>query len=289
MTNSNTAKDILRDLIPPIVLKGLHKLKSESIDPKSNLEWEYIPEGWARLDRDANIKGWNVESVLAAYQANWLTFMENIDNTLPLGISPESGAQARTNLMFHNIMMTYGYALALASRHKSALSILDWGGGIGHYYPIGQKLLPDVEIDYHCKDVPVLAEYGQQLFSQAHFYSDDSCLQRKYDFVLASTSLHYSPDWQLTLKGLAEATDGHLLVTRLPIVHQVPGYVMVQRPYQYGYDTEYLGWCLNRGEFLDTAKDLGLKLVREFILQNSSFVHYAPEQPEYWGFLFTSS
>jgi putative methyltransferase (TIGR04325 family) len=289
MNSSNKAKDILRDLLPPIVIKGLHKLKSESVDPKSNLEWEYIAEGWARLDQDANIKGWNVESVLAAYQANWSTFMENIDNTLPLGISPESGAQSRTNLMFHNIMMIYGYALALASRRKSVLSILDWGGGIGHYYPIGQKLLPDVEIDYHCKDLPVLAEYGQQLFSQAHFYSDDSCLQRKYDFVLASASFQYSQDWKLAFKGLAEATDGHLLVTRLPIVHQVPAYVMVQRPYQYGYDTEYLGWCLNREEFLNIAKDLGLKLVREFVSQASPFVHHAPEQPEYWGFLFTSS
>jgi hypothetical protein len=111
----------------------------------------------------------------------------------------------------------------------------------------------------------------------------------KYDFVLASASFQYSQDWKLALKGLAKATDGYLLITRIPIVHQVPGYVIVQRPYQYGYDTEYLGWCLNRDEFLDTAKDLGLNLVREFVAQASPFVHHAPEQPEYLGFLFTSS
>jgi hypothetical protein len=61
---------------------------------------------------------------------------------------------------------------------------------------------------------------------------------------------------------------------------------MVQRPYQYGYDTEYLGWCFNKYEFLDTAKSIGLFLVREFFAQESSLIHNAPEQPIYYGFLF---
>jgi hypothetical protein len=75
-------------------------------------------------------------------------------------------------------------------------------------------------------------------------------------------------------------------VTRLPIVHQAPSYVMVQRPYQYGYNTEYLGWCLNRAEFLQCAQKTGLKLIREFVVEQLPPVHRAPEQPEHWGFLF---
>jgi hypothetical protein len=61
-------------------------------------------------------------------------------------------------------MMTYAYALSLSTRHKSSISMLDWGGAIGHYYLLSEKLVPDLEIDYHCKDVPVLAEYGRSLF-----------------------------------------------------------------------------------------------------------------------------
>ncbi|MEI6370131.1 MAG: hypothetical protein WCO49_10520 [Nostocales cyanobacterium ELA608] len=188
--------------------------------------------------------------------------------------------------MFHNIVITYGYVLALTSRQKSELSLLDWGGGIGHYYLISQKLIPDLIIDYHCKDVPILAEYGQELFPKAHFYSDESCLSRKFDLVFASTSLHYSQNWQHTLKGLAEATSGYLFITRLPIVHQVASYVMVQRPYEYGYNTEYLGWCLNKDEFLSVAASFNLGVIREFISQVSPYIHNAPAQPQYWGFLF---
>jgi len=190
--------------------------------------------------------------------------------------------------MFHNIVITYGYVLALASRQKSELSLLDWGGGIGHYYLISQKLIPDLAIDYHCKDVPVLAEYGQKLFPKAHFYSDESCLIRKFDLVFASTSLHYSQHWQHTLKDLAEATSGYLFITRLPIVHQVSSYVMVQRPYEYGYDTEYLGWCLNKHEFLQYAKSINLTLIKEFVSGENISPHNAPESCQYWGFLFSA-
>jgi putative methyltransferase (TIGR04325 family) len=290
MNSWANVKPIIRDLTPPLIWRTLSRLRSlQAGIGKKYIEWEYVPEGWEALKTDPNIKGWNVGSVLEAYKANWQTFLKSLEGTLPFGISPESGSENRTNLMFHNLMMTYAYVLSLSTRNKSSISMLDWGGGIGHYYLLSQKLVPDLEIDYHCKDVPILAEYGHSLFPQAHFYTDETCLERKYDFVLVSTSLQYSEDWASTLKGLAQATGGYIFVTRLPILHHAPSFVIVQRPYEYGYNTEYLGWCLNRNEFLKLAENLGLKLVREFIAQESPPVTLAPEQPEYWGFLFSSS
>ncbi|MBO1066301.1 MULTISPECIES: hypothetical protein [Nostocales] len=287
MSKLNTAKSLFREIVPPLLWKGIRQIRNSLKSKTSDyIEWEYIPEGWERQNQDPNIKGWNVESVLEAYKANLPTFIKNLETTLPFGISPESSSEERTNIMFHNIIITYGYVLALASRQKSELSLLDWGGGIGHYYLISQKLIPDLTIDYHCKDVPVLAEYGQSLFPKAHFYSDESCLNRKFDLVFASTSLHYSQNWQHTLKGLAEATSGYLFITRLPIVHQVASYVMVQRPYEYGYNTEYLGWCLNRDEFLQYAKSINLILIKEFVIGENPVIHNAPESCQYWGFLF---
>jgi putative methyltransferase (TIGR04325 family) len=280
-------KPIIRDLTPPLIWRTLSQLCSlRAGKEQTYIEWEYVPEGWQAAKTDANIKGWNVESVLEAYKANWQTFLKTLEGTLPFGISPESGSENRTNLIFHNLMMTYAYALSLSTRHKSSISMLDWGGAIGHYYLLSEKLVPDLEIDYHCKDVPVLAEYGRSLFPKAHFYTDETCLERQYDFVLVSGSFQYSQDWASALKALAQATAGYIFVTRLPIVHQAPSYVMVQRPYQYGYNTEYLGWCLNRGDFLQCAHNAGLALIREFVVELLPPIHRAPEQPEHWGFLF---
>lgn len=279
-------KRLIQDLTPPLIWGILRSLKDRRT--AKYLEWEYIPEGWQASKSDSKIKGWNIESVLELYKANWPNFLRNLEGTLPLGISPESSSEKRTNLLFHNILMTYGYALLLSTRQKSSISMLDWGGGIGHYFLISQKLIPYLDVDYHCKDVPVLAEYGSTLFPNAHFYTDETCLEQKYDFILVSGSFQYSQDWASTLKKLASATSGYLFITRLPIIHRASSYVMVQRPYQYGYNTEYLGWCLNRGEFLQCAENLKLEIVREFFIGEKPFIHNAPEQCEYRGFLFRS-
>ena len=53
-----------------------------------------------------------------------------------------------------------------------------------------------------------------------------------------------------------------------------------------GYDTEYPGWFLNRDEFLGAAKESGLTLLREFLINEVPYVPNAPEAADYRGFLF---
>lgn len=280
-------KRIIQDLAPPLLWRTARQLRSFLASQKTDyIEWEYIPEGWQRAKDTPEIKGWNVESVLDTYKTNWNNFLKTLEGTLPFGISPESDSESRNDLTFHNVMMTYAYVLALISRQKTSISMLDWGGAIGHYFLLSQRLIPELMIDYHCKDVPFLVEYGQRLFPESHFYPDETCLQRKYDFILASGSFQFSQDWITTLSKLAKATSEYLFITRLPIVHHVSSFVIVQRPYQYGYNTEYLGWCLNREEFLKAADAFQLQLIREFIIEPPLNVFRAPEQPEQWGFLF---
>jgi putative methyltransferase (TIGR04325 family) len=271
-------KSLLRLITPPIILMLRQRLV------KATPEWEYIPDGWQH--QDPAIKGWAQTSVLNAYISRWKDFEASIQGTKPFGASPEAIEQQSTNLSFHNLMMSYAYALTLASIGKSSLTMLDWGGGIGHYHLITRILRSDLSVDYHCADFAIFADYGRSLFPQAHFYGNDDWKNRLYQFVLASGSLHFAEDWRDILRSLAGVTEEHLFVTRVPLVHRVPSYVMVQRPYQYGYDTEYLGWCLNRGEVLDAASQAGLTLVREFVVENAPYIHKAPEQPDYWGFLF---
>lgn len=252
----------------------------------SLIEWEYISEGWAYAEKHPEVKGWNVKDVLETYKKKWPQFVAMVQDTVPLGIAHESDLTTNEEIRSHNTMMAYAYALALAAHKKDRLSMLDWGGGIGHYYLLAQALLPDVEIEYHCKDVPVLCDYGAQLFPRQHFYLDEHCFDRDYDIVLASTSLQYTEKWQPLLKRLACAASGYLYIANLPTVQQAPSFVFIQRPYHYGYNTEYLAWCLNRTEFLHMAERAGLKLVREFIYGHQPFIHGAPEQNTYRGYLF---
>jgi putative methyltransferase (TIGR04325 family) len=235
-------------------------------------------------------EGWSHESVLRTQAAKWPKFLRLVHGTGPLGINHEAATLSDCSYGAHNLLMTYGYVLARAARKKDRISLLDWGGGVGHYCVISRALLPDVEIDYHCREVPILCRGGREFLPDARFHEDErDCFTRTYDLVLASGSLQFWEDWQGLTRQLAAVSRPYLYVTRLPIVHQVDSFAVVQRPHMHGYSTEYVGWVLNRRAFLDHVTTLGMTLVREVLSDGSPSVHGAPEQCEYRGFLFTRS
>jgi len=282
ISNSNKLlrlKKIARAVLPPIVTENLSMGLTRLGWKKA--EWELLAEGWPPVEVIPTLRGWNVATVAEVYRANWNNLRKSQHETTPFGLN-----ESQFNLIQHNTLMTYGYVLARAAHNKTQLSLLDWGGAIGQYFLLSKALLPELELDYHCKDMPLLVAYGRQLLPHAHFYTDEGCLNRSYDLVLASSSLQYSQDWIGTLNGLAQATNAYLFVTRLPVVQQSASFVTVQRPYDKGYKTEYAGWCLNRQEFLQASQQAGLELVREFIMGDRLMIKHAPEIAEGRGFLF---
>ena len=254
-------------------------------------EWEYVPEGWSRERTDSAVKGWDEAAVVEAYRAKLPAYAEAIAGPGPIGL-PTSAAfrDAVPNVKDQNIVLGYAYALALASRCRDTVSILDWGGGAGLFYLLGRALLPDeVAIDYHCKDLPAVCAYGREALPNARFHDDDSCLDRRYDLVVASSSLQYSERWQDVLGRLAGAAESYLYLARVPVVLQSRSFVVLQRAYRYGFETEFLSWVFKRDELLGAASGSGLELVREFVFGERSDVRGAPEQDETRGFLFRSA
>jgi putative methyltransferase (TIGR04325 family) len=284
-------KNLLKACIPPALVPVARELFSriaKTLHRDSLIDYEYLGEDWNAVSANASVRGWDVDEIVEAQESKWPRFLAMVRGTGPLGISHESEMNDDANVSNHNTIMTFAYVLLLAARGLDHFSILDWGGGLGHYYVIAEALLPDVNIEYHCKDLSKLAEHGSRLLPDQHFCSDDSCLERTYDLVMASSSMHYSRDWTTTLSQLAKASGGYLFVTRTPVVSRAPSFVFVQRPYSVQYNTEYLGWCLNRDEFLDQSRKLGLTLVREFVVAERPYIFRAPEQCYYRGFLFAT-
>jgi putative methyltransferase (TIGR04325 family) len=278
-------KRMVRQIVPPVFVQWARRLRTGLNPP---VEWEYIPEGWAYAERHPEVRGWDVQEVLETYQQKWPRFVAMVQGTGPLAVAHESLLTTNDDLKSHNTIMTFGYALALAASGKTRLSMLDWGGGIGHYFLLARALLPGVEIAYRCKDLPLLCAHGAQLFPQQQFSADESCFEQTYDFVIASTSVHYARDWRDLVRRLAGSTSRYLYVANVPSVRNAASFVFVQRPYRYGYNTEYLGWCINRTEFLDAAAGAGLALVREFVYGHEPVIRGAPEQNGYRGYLFRS-
>ncbi len=254
-------------------------------------EWEYIPDGWSTKHRLTY--GWNDQSIAETQKARWPNIVYSLQGTAPLTtaytfVSPELTSNS---LQAHNTIMSYAFVLALATRKKSKLTILDWGGGIGLYYLISNVLLPEVKIEYYCHDTPLLCRLGRELSPEVKFYEDPAnVFKRQYDLVLSSSSLQYFENWREVVCKLAAATRQYLYVTRLPIVHKVKSFVVIHKLYRnkiYGYNTEFLLWFFNRQDFLKCVERAGMKLIREFLFGGECLVHRAPEQGESRGFLFS--
>ena len=247
-------------------------------------EMVYAPQGWH--PKNSMSKGWYERSVAEGQEKHWSTLVQNLQGPGPLGVAHFPWSLTREDRANHNTMMSYGYVLTLAARKKERISILDWGGGAGHYYLYSRVLLPEVGIEYHCYDVPQLCELGKKLTPEAQFHDSDAGLMGKqFDLVVSSSSLHYFENWREVTRKLADFTGEFLYIARLQTVIRAPSFVAVHKVYRAGY-TEYLSWCLNQRELLSCAEESGLELVREFVFGDTSYTRGAPDKVDSRGFLF---
>jgi putative methyltransferase (TIGR04325 family) len=248
-------------------------------------EWEHLPEGWPPHDTEEN---WNDAGVARAYERKLAAVREALDGTRPIDFATSPALPTESGPEWEQrAILAYAYALALASRGTERVSVLDWGGGAGVFYLLSGALLPpEVELEYHVKETARVCAYGREALPEVHFHEDESCLERRHDLVLASSSLQYSEDWARVLRGLASATAGYLFLTRVPVVSESASFVVRQRVRAYGRRAAYPSWVLGRDELLAAAARSGVELVREFVLGYRPRVRGAPEQDETRAFLF---
>ena len=271
-------KKILELFIPPILIKSAQAIKNLFHKPLL----EYAPDGWqTQLHNDRN-QGWNVDSVIDNEKAKWDLFCRNVEGTGPLGFSHEhSDLTVTHDTNFHNVHISYAYVLALTAHLKDRISVLDWGGSLGHYYLIGKAVLPDVSIDYHVKEVPLMAKAGRLINPDVNWYDDESCLEKEYDLVMLNGSILYLKDWVETLQRIAYSVKKYLFLFRLPVVQNSPTFISIERL----YNSQMLHQQVNQAELLNAVKKTDLILVREFVIGDPPYIKNAPEQCQMRGWL----
>ena len=281
VASSMKIRAFVRSLVPPVLVKPLARLWPSRERPVL----EYHSGGWNGLQNE--VPGWNTDSVVKQEYTKWEAFRNNVNGSGPLGFSHESTDLAVTrNVDFHNIHISYAYVLALTARQLSTISVLDWGGGLGHYYVLGKAVIPGVEIKFDCRDVPLMCERGRQLCPEINFYEDDRCLENKYDLVMINGSLGYFENWKELLPRIIATVKSHLFLTRVLTVRESPSFVALQRTDVYNYHSDMLTQVFNEKELLDVVAKSGLRLAREFVVGDGPTIVGAPEQCRDCGWLF---
>lgn len=261
------ARLLANALLPPVlakVLRGMRRTPTPAL--------EYLPGGWDSAPSPAaGENGWDADSTVSGTACERAQFERGLANGAPLGIAHE-----------HNLHVSFAYALALVARGKPRISVLDWGAGLGQYSHVAKAALPDIDIAYHCKEVPVLAKAGAQRAADAIWHTDDECLLASYDLVFASGSPQYAKDWEGLLAKLAGASREYLFLTRIPVVFNTPNFAVLQRV----YGSRMVFWVFRQSEFIEVVRRQGFELVREFLVQDWPPVYDAPERCELRGWLF---
>lgn len=241
-------------------------------------DWMFRPQGWSRDDESA--PGWGARSAIETMADRFELMRRRRGSTVALG------GDAR----MQGELMAVAYAAARAADPDRKLSVLDWGGGVGLHAEALSLLLPEVALDYHCRELAPVAARGRELTPWVtHHDSDETAFAQRYDLVLASASLHYAESWREVLRRLAGATGKLLAVTRLPVVCAVPSYVALQNLHRTDYRTACQFWAVNRTEMMAITSAAGLTLEREFATTDRVHVPGAPEPFEVQGFLFVRS
>ena len=275
---------LLHKLILPL-LAGTRKLLLPLLFPPPPPLLEYAPDGWRTdLGKDAE-KGWDTPAATVEEREKWGAFCAIVQGAGPLGFCHEHTDLAITrDIPFHNIHITFGYVLALAAHRKTTLSVLDYGGGLGHYEHLARALHPDLDLDYHCWEVPAMAEAGRQLNPHLRWHTDRSCLNNSYDLVMISGSLQYTEQWQTFLREIGQAipAGGYLYLTRVPVVEQVESFVAVQQ----AFNSRLLHMQFNKDTLLQGVEQAGFTTIREFVIGDRPVIKNAPEQCELRGWLF---
>jgi len=249
-------------------------------------EWEMVADTSGAWETPG---GWSHDSIVAVQVEALVSFVAGLEKAQPFGGRQDSAADGPIDVGIHNMIMTFGYLLGRTAAECPGRppSVLDWGGGVGLYWQFAEALYPGQAWDYWIKDLPGLCAEGARRSRGATFVSDDEAVfSRRFDLVFASSSLQYTRDVFGLLQRLCRAATTYLMVTRVPFVEDHEDFVVVQRPYRYGYHTEYAGWFLNRRKFQCFVEAQGFVLDREFSLGERPYVANAPEQCRCRGFLF---
>jgi putative methyltransferase (TIGR04325 family) len=233
------------------------------------------------------LTGWDLEAIVGLQRENWGAWVAGVQAPKMLGANIEAAGASKVEPHQHNTLISFAYAAALAAAGRDRLSLLDWGGGLGHYAPLSRALLSDVTIDYTCHDLPRFCRAGRDLLPSDRFIEDPAlALEGRYDLVLASSSLWYEPDWRARLAQLCGASSAWLFVTRQLILEKGESFVVRQRPAVHGYPTEYLCWVLERDELVSAAQSQGFQLCREFFIHPGPPIKGVSAPIDYRGFLF---
>lgn len=231
-------KPVMKELIPPIILKAYNKIRNNSYGLFGNYQsWEAAMKDSVGYDSDV--------------------ILNKVRDSL-LKVKEGESIYEKDSCLFDKIQYSWPVLAALlriASIKGNKLSVLDFGGSLGTYYYQLKDFLSDLdELRWSIVEQEKFVRCGQDFFenNELKFYYDiETCLiHENPDVILLSGVIQYLPDPYVFLGNLVNYNFQYLIFDRTPFIEGGQERLTVQKVHPSIYEASMPAYFFNQDKFL---------------------------------------
>jgi putative methyltransferase (TIGR04325 family) len=234
----HSLKNLLRDLIPPFLLKVYRGAVYQAEFSGNFPNWTLARQASGGYDSDL--------------------ILNKVKEAL-LKVKNGEAVYERDSVLFDSVQYSWPVLAGLlwiASRNNNRLNVVDFGGSLGSSYFQNRRFLAHLDgFAWNIVEQRKFVECGKRYFEDEHlkfYYTLDDCLKEQHaDAILLSSVIQYLERPYDLLNEIIEKRFRYLLFDRTPFLTEGDDRITIQRVPAEIYEATYPSWFFNRHKFMD--------------------------------------
>jgi putative methyltransferase (TIGR04325 family) len=240
-------KDVVRDLLPPVLLRGVRHLRPAPIQYGHRGDYPSFAEALAACGTAGGAEPNVVETV-----AGWTR-----------AIRDRAAGGRSVPLNDRSLQNLAALLVGFGPEPRDEVRILDFGGALGGlYYELREFIPRRRKLSWTVCEIPLMAATGTQSFAtdELSFVGDLAALHgQTFDAVIASGSLQCVPTPLANLEALAPLSNV-LILNRMPLIDASKDRLTVHHVNPEIYAASVPNWFFSETVWLAKCRALGFDL-----------------------------
>jgi len=274
---------ILKDILPPLAMKGWRRLRMSGIDGVKTTDITFTGDYASWTDAQCQSVGYDSTIILQKTREALLA------------VKHGEAAFERDSVIFEKPEYTYPLIAALLRavvRSDGRLSVLDFGGSLGSSYFQCRKFLDVIpQLEWLVVEQKTHVDCGRRDFQSEQlrfFYSVEEVLVlHKPNVLLLSSVLQYLPDPYEVLVTLLGHRIDNVIIDRTGFLERNRDRLTVQHVPSTIYSASYPAWFLSESKLLEILAASNYILVTDYDAIDT--LTPVDEKAYYKGFVFEQS
>jgi putative methyltransferase (TIGR04325 family) len=238
-------KKIIKELMPPILLKVLKPRKKNKVQQSASIIWE------------GNYPSWQ-EALTVSDGYDKALILEKVKNAI-LKVKNGEAVYERDSVLFDKIQYSWGLMAGLqkaAIDNNNKLSIIDFGGSLGSSYFQSRDFLMGLnKLEWSVIEQPHFVDCGNNEIADnqlCFYHTIHDCLkERNPNVLLLSGVLQCIENPYEWIRTFIDHDFEYIIIDRTAFTNAEIDVLTVQVVPEFIYKASYPAWFLNKGKVLE--------------------------------------